>query len=554
MFRFAHGCQPHIHISSRLVASMNLKLRLSLLLGLLLLAFLAALFLLRTFERQQSDELLARVRQERMALLNRWLETSGGSLQEFADDYAQWGAMVRFVEKPDPAWSQANIEADLPSFNVQAAWVLRPDGSLVYSVNRLDDPTLAPPPLAPADFAMLVGGAARPHFFIESHSGLLEIRGSSISTDRAVNPPLHGWLLVARRWDDAYLKNLADLTESAVLLAAPDNPPGSPANTHLILNQSLDDWRGRPLRMLTIDYDPSKLHEVLAPAMLQARIFIAFGLLMIAALGLCLQRWVLRPLNWISDSLKRGDTAPISPLLHEKSELGGVARLVESDFAQREALRRSEESLRHTLEEHERLGRDLHDGVIQSLYAAGLGLSGIRALVHTDPTVAEERLEQTRQALNETIRDVRNFINGLEPEALKQQTFTHAVEALIEFRKSVRPFHATIEIDEKLAARLTHEQRVHALQITREAVSNALRHGQATQVDIALRPLNSRGAELSITDDGRGFDPSAPGNGGIGLQSFADRARELDAKLSIESSAEKGTRVNLAFILPIFTK
>jgi signal transduction histidine kinase len=533
---------------------MNLKLRLSLLLGLLLLAFLAALFVLHTFERQQSDELLARVRQEHLAVLNRWLETSGLSLREFADDYAQWGELARFVEKPDPAWSQANLAADLPGFNAQAVWVLRPDGSLVYSVNRLDDDTLAPPPFAPADFARLAGGPAHPHFFLESRSGLLEVRGAPISTNRAANPPLHGWLLVARRWDDAYLKNLADLTESAVSLAAPDNPPRSPADAHLILNQSLDDWQGRPLRMLTIDYDTSPLHEVLAPALFQARIFVAFGLLVITALGLSLQRWVLRPLNWISDSLRRGDPTPIGPLLQEKSELGGVARLVESDFAQREALRRSEESLRRTLDEHERLGRDLHDGVIQSLYATGLGLSGIRALVHTDPAGAEERLEQTRQALNETIRDVRNFINGLEPEALKQQTFTHAVEALIEFRKSVRAFHATVEIDEKLASRLTHEQRVHALQITREAVSNALRHGQATQVTVALRPFNSRGAELSITDDGRGFDPSAPGNGGIGLQSFAGRARELDAKLSIESAAEKGTRVKLAFILPPSTK
>jgi signal transduction histidine kinase len=554
MFRFAHGCQPYIHINIRLVASMNLKLRLSLLLGLLLIAFLAALFVLRTFERQQSDELLARVRQERLALLNRWLETSGLSLRQFADDYAQWSELVRFVETPDPAWARANIEADLSSFNAQAVWVMQPDGSLVYSVSRLDNRAPMPPPLTPADFAMLVGSSARPHFFLESRSGLLEIRGAPISTNGATTTGLHGWLLVARLWDDAYLKNLADLTESTVALVAPDDPSSPPAAVHLILNQSLDDWRGQPLRTLIIDYDASKLHEVLAPAMFQARIFVAFGLLMIAALSLSLQRWVLRPLNLISDSLKRSDTAPISPLLQEKSELGGVARLIKSDFEQREALRQSEESLRHTLDEHERLGRDLHDGVIQSLYATGLGLAGIRALVHTDPAEAEERLEQTRHALNETIRDVRNFINGLEPEALKQQTFTHAVEALIEFRKSVRPFRATIEIDENLAARLTHEQRVHALQITREAVSNALRHGQATLVTIALRPLNSRGVELSITDDGSGFDPLAPGNGGIGLQSFAERARELDANLSIESAAEKGTRVKLTFILPTSTK
>lgn len=530
-------------------AGMNLKLRLSLLLGLLLLGFLAALAGLRAFEQRQMDELLARTRQHRLALLNRWLETSGLSLREFTDSYAQWDEMVRFVAKPDPAWSHANLEADLPSFNAHALWVLRPDGTLVYSVNRLDDRTLGPPPLAPVDFAALVGSGAHPHFFLESHAGLLEIRGAPITSDASPNMQVRGWLLAARLWDQAYLRNLADLTESAVTLAAPADPPDASTGAHLLVRQPLKDWRGQVLRVLTIDYDASKLRAVLAPAVFETRVFAGFGLLVVVALALSLQSWVLRPLGWITDSLRRGNTAPIRPLLREKSELGGVARLVESDFAQRDALCRSEEALRRTLDEHARLGRDLHDGVIQSLYAAGLGLSGIRTLVHTNPAEAEERLEQTRQALNETIRDVRNFINGLEPEALKRQTFTQAVEALIEFRQSVRPFKATVDIDEKLAARLTHEQRVHALQIAREAVSNALRHGQATQVTLTLKSRADHRAELSIVDNGGGFDPAATDNNGVGLHSFVERARELDADLVVESAPGKGARVALIFTL-----
>ena len=527
---------------------MNLKLRLSLLLGLLLLAFLAALGVLRVFEQQQLNDLATRTRQRQRAVLNRWLETSGLSLREFTDTYAQWDAMVHFVEKPDPAWSRANLQADLPGFNIQALWVLRPDGTLIYSFNRLDDRTLVPPPLPPVDFKALVGGDARPHFFLESRSGLLEIRGAPISTGSSA-PDVRGWLLAARRWDEAYLKNLAELTESAVTLASPADPLDPAGAAHLVARQPLADWQGRTLQVLTVDYDTSKFHEVLAPDLFQARIFAAFGLLVVVALGLSLQSWVLRPLGWIGDSLRRGETAPIRPLLREKGEWGGVARLVESDFAQRDALRQSEEALRRTLDEHARLGRDLHDGVIQSLYAAGLGLSGIRALVHSDPAEAEARLEQTRQALNETIRDVRNFINGLEPEALKRQTFTQAVEALIEFRQSVRSFEAKVDIDETLAARLTHEQRVHALQIAREAISNGLRHGQATQVAVSLRSRDRGRVELSITDNGRGFDPADSDAGGVGLRSFVERARELDAELTVESTPGKGARVALLFTL-----
>jgi sensor domain CHASE-containing protein len=89
---------------------MNLKLRLSLLLGLLLIAFLAALFAFHTFEQQQSAALLAALPQERLALLNRWLETSGLSLRKFVDNHGQWSNTVRFAETPDPAWAHANIE------------------------------------------------------------------------------------------------------------------------------------------------------------------------------------------------------------------------------------------------------------------------------------------------------------------------------------------------------------------------------------------------------------------------------------------------------------
>src|SRR5581483_8693268 len=183
---------------------MNLKLRLSLLLGLLLLAFLAALAALRLFEQRQRDDLLDRTRQHRIDVLNHWLETSGRSLHEFADSYAQWDELVHFLAKPDPAWAQAHLEADLPAFNAQALWVLRPDGGLIYSVNRLDDHALDPPPLAPVDFAALVGGGAHPHFFLESHAGLLEFRGAPVFGDASANRPVQGWLLVARRWDETH--------------------------------------------------------------------------------------------------------------------------------------------------------------------------------------------------------------------------------------------------------------------------------------------------------------------------------------------------------------
>jgi signal transduction histidine kinase len=294
----------------------------------------------------------------------------------------------------------------------------------------------------------------------------------------------------------------------------------------------------------------------------QARVFFAFGLLLIVAMWLALQAWILRPLSRIGDSLASDQPQLVADLSREKSELGRVAQLVRSSFEQRDALQRevreraiaqaarerSEAALRANLEERSKLGRDLHDGVIQSLYAAGMGLTGIRALLRPEQTEAAARLEQSRAALNETIHDVRNFLIGLEPEALKLQTFSQAVAALLDMMNGIRPFHSRVEIDEALATGLSLAQRVHALQITREAVSNALRHGEASRISVALRSREGQ-AEFEVTDDGRGFDPNAGASPGKGLGNFAQRARELGADLNVDSEPGRGTRVRLVFSL-----
>jgi signal transduction histidine kinase len=548
---------------------MSIKLRLALLLGLLLLAFLASLLALRHFELRQAEQMLANLRESRTALLDRWVDLTGDSLRQFANDHARGDEMAVYVAHPDPKWAEVNVDASLPNFNVQAAWVLRPDGSVVHAANRLQEPSLAQPPVPPPELRKLAVDTPFMHFFVLGPRGLLEVRGAPIqpSTDAARVTAPRGWFLVARLWDDAQLRTLAHLTECrATLIDANGQRAPAPAegrNVHWI--RPLNDWRGRPVRLLQFDYQAPEIAEVIQTNIFEIRVFAAFGLLVIGALALGLERWVLRPLGWISTSLARGDTAPLRPLLKEKgrTELGRVALLIESAFAQRtqllreieerkhaeQALRHSEAVLRRSLEERTRLGLDLHDGVIQALYAAGMGLVGIRAQLRADPAAAESNIEQIRALLNETIRDVRNFIIGLEPEALKEQAFARAIERLVDLMQSIHPVRAKIAIDEPLAARLTLEQRAHALQIAREAVSNALRHGQAGHVHLSLQRRAGR-VEFTIDDDGCGFDPAASAGRGRGLSNLIERARELGAELTVSSTPGKGTRVTLIFPLP----
>jgi signal transduction histidine kinase len=244
------------------------------------------------------------------------------------------------------------------------------------------------------------------------------------------------------------------------------------------------------------------------------------------------------------------------PFRTARTEMDALAKLAETSVAQGEELsrerdvrRRAEEDARlkqqlltQSLDEKIRLGRDLHDGIIQSLYAAGLTLESVRALVKTNPEQAELRLEQTRGNLNEAIRDVRAYISGLTPEKLRRAGFAHGLSAMLSELQSGRAAQFEIKIDDEATALLTPEQSIEAIQIAREAVSNALRHGGATLV--SLRMHRSEGEVcLLVQDNGAGFNATSQREGGHGLANMRARAQKLGATLQVTSHPGEGARV-----------
>ncbi len=256
--------------------------------------------------------------------------------------------------------------------------------------------------------------------------------------------------------------------------------------------------------------------------------------------------------------LSRPPAAPVSkpPFTAAQHEMSALTRLAQSSAAQgaelsreRDVRRRAEEDvqlkqrlLADSLQEKIRLGRDLHDGIIQSLYAVGLTLESVRALVASNPDEANRRLEQSRAAINGTIRDVRAYITGLAPENLRRAGFSQALEALLAELQAGRDTRFDVRIDDTAAALLNPDQSVQALQIAREAVSNALRHGGASLVTLRVHQ-SDREVCLLVQDNGVGFDASARRDGGHGLGNMHARAAGIGATLRITSSPGEGARV-----------
>ncbi len=198
------------------------------------------------------------------------------------------------------------------------------------------------------------------------------------------------------------------------------------------------------------------------------------------------------------------------------------------------------------LEDRERIARELHDGVIQGLFAVGMSLQAIEAKA-TDPETVRSRLAAAVDSIDVAIRDLRNYIFGLRPGVLADRALDQALREVAEEHQEKTGLVIALEIDPRVAAQYGNSS-AQLLQVTREALSNVARHAGAKTCRVRLVREGTSGV-LEIDDDGRGFDPAQPGAGGHGLRNMRQRAETIGGRLSIESSRAEGTTIRLTLPL-----
>ncbi|HET7473868.1 MAG TPA: GAF domain-containing sensor histidine kinase [Candidatus Limnocylindrales bacterium] len=196
-------------------------------------------------------------------------------------------------------------------------------------------------------------------------------------------------------------------------------------------------------------------------------------------------------------------------------------------------------------DERDRIGRDLHDGIIQSLYAVSLSLEDVPELMADAPSEAERRLDGAIESLNLAIRDIRNFIYGLRPEAVDGSQVLAGIAALVQEVRDGGLVDVVATLDPAADPALDPSAGVELLTLAREALSNASRHARARRIDVLLGTAGE-GSVLEIADDGVGFDPGRPLPGvHRGLRNMRVRAEDLGGRLEIESAPGAGTRVRV---------
>jgi len=193
------------------------------------------------------------------------------------------------------------------------------------------------------------------------------------------------------------------------------------------------------------------------------------------------------------------------------------------------------------LDERERIGRELHDGVIQSLFSVGMGLQATAAR-SLDPEV-ESRIEAAVAEIDRAIRDLRNYIFGLRPGILADRQLEQALEDLAREFEEKSGVTTVTDIDGTVAAELA-PRAADLVQLTREALSNVGRHARATTCRVSLHRQGDD-AVLEIDDDGQGFDTGTP-RAGQGLRNLKDRGMAIGGRVAVESKAGEGTTVQIA--------
>jgi signal transduction histidine kinase len=187
------------------------------------------------------------------------------------------------------------------------------------------------------------------------------------------------------------------------------------------------------------------------------------------------------------------------------------------------------------VDERERISKDLHDGIIQSLYGVGLSLEDVPDILEDDPDEVVRRVERAIDSIHFAIQDIRNLIFGLRPELLGGTTLMVGLAAIVE------EFRLNTVIDVELRTtgfdrEPSPDATAHLLGIVNEALSNIARHSGASQAFVEVDVDDDGSFRIAVTDNGHGFDAASIGTlGHQGLANMRSRAVEIGAMITFES-------------------
>jgi two-component system sensor histidine kinase DegS len=253
-------------------------------------------------------------------------------------------------------------------------------------------------------------------------------------------------------------------------------------------------------------------------------------------------------------AFERGLADFASVLVTAVRQLEAGTHLPDANHAAQLSTRMAE--LRAREDERRRFARDVHDGPAQAFANAIIGLEFIERALHSDrDTVLDDALgeiERIKTTMREGLTEIRRFIFDNRPTMLQDRGLAATVRHYVQSYQSIFPMVVRLDIDDDIS-RLDAERELTAFRVVQESIQNASKHARASRVDVSIRRGEEDHIVVTVSDDGRGFDPervSAHAMGGAGLKGMEERASLVGGTLLVQSERGEGTKIQLIIAPP----
>ena len=327
---------------------MRVQTKIIFLLFSIVVVFASFVLLQGVLEKQRLITLFSNEEKQIELVFEKILELKGETLKALAFDYTYWDEMTNFVAGGDKTWAVENIDTALPAYNTNAIWIYRLDGSLIYSVDNLNDPSLKELPFPRNRIKKFLANRPFCHFYINTPIGIFEIRGASIHPSKDVQrkTPAQGYFLAGRLWGKSYINEIAKLSGCNIVVTALSEKKkatvvSNPENGMITFSRMLMDWNAKPAFEIT-GWKESQLIKNfnLGYKNVFFIITVFLGIFLVIFIIL-LTRWIKIPLQLISAALKNENSECAAALQKDQTEFGDIIRIISRFFEQKHELQKA---------------------------------------------------------------------------------------------------------------------------------------------------------------------------------------------------------------------
>ncbi len=293
----------------------------------------------------------------------------------------------------------------------------------------------------------------------------------------------------------------------------------------------------------------AEFYNTILPVAFPAALILFLPAIAVAGVfGFITARWLESRLNRLREATDAWGDGYFKVRIHDEAqdEIAHFGRQLNQMASEMEALLRTRQELA-ALEERNQLARELHDSVKQQLAAAALQIGAAQSLIERDPAAAWQALTQAATLAHQAQTELSNIILELRPAALHEKGLTHALRTYLDQWSQQSGIGAGFSAAD--VPQLPFNSELIFFRVAQEALANVARHSQASQVKVQLS-LTDSSLELTVEDNGRGFDPAQINSTGFGLTSMSDRLETANGRLEVSRAPNGGTRIAARLPLP----